>query len=155
MLLLLLTSSSLANAEVYKCILPDETVYQSTPCPSTAAQSMVEIKDISPERLEQAQQELKHLQKEMEVQRLADETAQKEREKAQREQAVIDALNRAEQRARDEENRARAVTNIPIIISPDFIRVPGFNPHPQPHPGVGQQPHLEPRNIEMPHPGRH
>ncbi len=59
-LFLLVMLTSVAHAEVFKCLLePDKVVYQSVPCPSAVKQEIVEIKKTDPRKAAEAEANLK------------------------------------------------------------------------------------------------
>jgi len=83
------------HAEVYKCKLASGKItYQSTPCPVSENQKVIEIKKQSPEEILEAQKRLKAWQTQQEAEEAAKIKAAKELHEEKVRQENIDALER-------------------------------------------------------------
>lgn len=93
--LLLLTLVSQAEAGIFKCqSARGKTVYQPEPCAKTAKQSVVDVKEMTPEETAQAKEKLRMWQE----QQAAEEAAKAAAEEKRREELH-------KQQARDRERR--------------------------------------------------
>ena len=105
--------SCLSHAEIHKCMLPSEKVlYQSEPCPSTSiSQNIVQIKDIDPRILEEAQVKFKAFEAQLAIQKQADALAARQRREEWREQQIVNSLRRAAWAQEQEALLARQQSN--------------------------------------------
>jgi len=105
------------HAEIFKCKSATGKIeYQSTPCPQTAYQQIIEIKKEDPRRLEEAQARFKAWQAE---QKLVKEKELKEAQERQVELDRQEAIN-ALKRSAIAQERAAAAAQQPVIIDRFF-----------------------------------
>jgi hypothetical protein len=116
--------ASVAYAEIYKCILPpDQTLFQSEPCPaSTLSQQVVKIEDVPPHVLAEAQVEYKAWQKKQAALAIADARAAAEQQNAQQQQAIVNALTRSANAQQQQAIAAQEqALDTPYIYHPNII----------------------------------
>ena len=136
MLFLMITMASPAFSEVIKCELASgKIVYQSTPCSSNAvSQDKVEIKQLDPRQLEEAQNKLKVWQAEQAANEAAKIKADKELQEERDRQETINALNRnaiaQQQQAIAAQRQAEALErrNSSFIYNSPYFGSPYYTP---------------------------
>lgn len=122
LLIIFETTLSLAQAEqteeVFKCVIDYKTVYQTEPCPASAAkQAEIKIEKEDPAKAAEAQARLRawedDFSKREAAEKAAEREAQKERQAELDRQATINALNRNAQAQQElaESSRQRRFNN--------------------------------------------
>jgi Skp family chaperone for outer membrane proteins len=130
-LVLLAVIHTPALAEIFKCkFVSEKTVYQSTPCPSTAvSQDLVKVKKMDADKIAEAQARFAAWKADLAVREAAEVQAEKERREELARQETVDALNRS---AMAQEALAEAAKR-PVVINQIIQPYPHYmNTHPNP-----------------------
>ena len=111
------------QAEVFKCQLPEGTVYQSTPCNQGAVdQKVLAIEKQTPEQQAEAQQRLQAWEKDFAAREAEERKAEQARQEQLLKQAEVDALQRNARAQEELAHRARQ----PIIVNQPIHRGYGY-----------------------------
>ena len=149
----LFVCSSLANAEVYKCKNPSgKIIYQAEPCSTGAiSQGVVDVKALTPEEAEAANQKLRTWQE----QQANEEAAKKERYKERQAEMERQESLRLQRRSVQAQERATAAqqqqqyNNGPLYVPAyDFNRYNRFNRLYPPHGGWDPYQYPRPRPYD-------
>ncbi|MFA6163139.1 MAG: DUF4124 domain-containing protein [Methylobacter sp.] len=139
--LLLAVITSSVNAEIFKCeSAAGKIEYQSTPCPPTAHQHVIEIKKEDPRRLEEAQTRFKAWQAEQEKLKEKELKEAKERQEELDRQEAINALKRSAIAQEKAAAAAAAAAQQPVII--DRFYIPLYRHHGPDSSGHHNAPHV-------------
>jgi len=112
-----------SQAEVFKCQLPESTVYQSKPCNQGAVdQKVLVIEKQTPEQQAEAQQRLQAWQKDFAAREAEERKAEQARQEQLLKQKEVDALRRSARAQEELAQRARQ----PIIINQPVHRGYGY-----------------------------